>query len=132
MNLNVETIQIKRGAWVSIKDYIPKRGELVCCLDDRDAVDNSIVIGPSVKVGNGSSKFSELQFMNYGPIFALIKSTCEQIVEQMLADAYEPTVVGSELSFDNGAASVSDGTITFNELTGATVQDSTLSFIKNA
>lgn len=127
MNLNVETIQIKRGAWNSLKDYILKRSELVYCLDDRDAVDNTIVIGPSMKV-NESSKFSDLLFMNYGPIFTLIKRTCEQVVEQMLADAYEPTVVGNELSFDSKAVAVSDSTITLNELTGATVQDNTLSF----
>ena len=127
MNLNVETIQIKRGAWNSLKDYILKRGELVYCLDNRDAVDNTIVIGPSVKV-NGSSKFSNLLFMNYGPVFTLIKRTCEQIVEQMLADAYEPTVVGNELSFDGKAAAVSDSTITLNKLTGVIVQDNILSF----
>lgn len=132
MNLNVETIQIKRGAWNSLKDYIPKRGELVYCLDDRDAVDNIIVIGPSVKLGNGSSKFSDLPFMNYGPIFTLIKRTCEQIVEQMLADAYEPTVIGNELSFDSKAAVVSDRTITLNELVGVTVQDNTLFILRNA
>ena len=66
--------------------------------------------------------------MNYGPIFTLIKRTCEQIVEQMLADAYEPTVVGNELSFDSKAAAVSDSTITFNKLTGVIVQDNILSF----
>ncbi len=132
MNLNVEKIQIKRGAYEAVKDYVPLKGELVYCVDDRDPANENIVVGPSVKVGDGVKTFSQLNFMNYGPIFALIRSTCEQIVEQMLADAYEPAVVGSELSFADGAASVVDSTITFNELTGATVQDSTLSFTKNA